>query len=53
MSNRIELTRTNLLERLTGEVRSPDGPGAFTKSFNETLIAEVRANDGVLFGRWQ
>jgi deazaflavin-dependent oxidoreductase (nitroreductase family) len=50
MSNRIELTRANLLERLAGEVRSPDGPGAFTKSFNETLIAEFRANDGVLSG---
>ena len=50
MSNRIELTRENLLERLAGEVRSPEGPGTFTKSFNETLIAEFRANGGALPG---
>ena len=50
MSNRIELTRENLLERLAGEVRSPEGPGTFTKSFNETLIAEFRANGGALSG---
>ena len=50
MSNRIDLTLVNLLDGLAGEIRSPDGPGDFTKSFNETLIAEFRANNGVLSG---
>jgi deazaflavin-dependent oxidoreductase (nitroreductase family) len=50
MSDRVELTAANLLEGLAGEIRSPGGPGEFTKSFNETLIAEFRANDGVLSG---
>jgi len=50
MSERIELTMTNLLEGLAGEIRSPDGPGAFTKRYNETLIAEFRANGGALAG---
>lgn len=50
MSDHIELTRANLLEGVAGEVRSPDGSGAFTKSFNETLIAEFRSNGGVLSG---
>ena len=50
MADRIELTLENLLEGLAGEIRSPEGPGAFTKSFNEALIAEFRANGGVLSG---
>ena len=50
MPNRIELTRANLLEGLAGEIRSPDGPGAFTKSFNETLIDQFRTNGGALSG---
>ena len=50
MSNHIELTRANLLEGLAGEIRSPDGPGAFTKSFNETLIDEFLSNRGAVSG---
>ena len=50
MSNRIELTSSNLLDGLAGEIRSESGPGGFTKSFNETLIAEFRANAGQLSG---
>jgi deazaflavin-dependent oxidoreductase (nitroreductase family) len=50
MSNRIELTSSNLLDGLAGEIRSENGPGQFTKSFNETLIAEFRANAGRLSG---
>ncbi len=44
------LTITNLLEGLAGEIRSPEGPGDFTKGFNENLIAEFRANEGTLPG---
>lgn len=50
MSNEIELTLENLLEGLAGEIRSPDGPGIFTKSYNEALIADFRANSGALSG---
>ena len=50
MSNRIELTSSNLLDGLAGEIRSENGPGQFTKSFNEALIAEFRANAGRLSG---
>lgn len=50
MSNRIELTQANLLEGLAGEIRSPGGPGEFTKGFNEAFIEEFRANDGVISG---
>lgn len=46
----IDLTLANLLDGLAGEIRSPAGPGEFTKGFNETLIAEFRANGGVLAG---
>ncbi|MGD8830734.1 MAG: nitroreductase/quinone reductase family protein, partial [Pseudomonadales bacterium] len=45
-----ELTLSNLLDGLAGEIRSPTGPGGFTRSFNETLIAEFRANGGMLSG---
>ncbi len=50
MSDQVELTLSNLLEGLAGEIRSPAGPGAFTKNFNETLIAEFRANSGRISG---
>ena len=50
MSDRMELTFANLLDKLAGEIRSPDGPGAITKTFNETLISEFRANEGKLSG---
>jgi len=50
MSNSVELTLTNLLEGLASEIRSPGGPGTVTKTFNETLIAEFRANGGELKG---
>ena len=50
MSTPVELTLTNLLEGLAGEIRSPGGPGAVTKTFNETFIAEFRANGGELKG---
>jgi deazaflavin-dependent oxidoreductase (nitroreductase family) len=50
MSNRIELTQANLLDGLAGEIRSSSGPSDFTKSFNETFIAEFRSNDGVIAG---
>ena len=50
MSNRTELTFSNLLDGLAGEIRSKDGPGEFTKGFNEALIAEFRANGGTLAG---
>lgn len=53
MSNRIELTSSNLLEGLAGEIRSDSGPGGFTKNFNETLIAEFRANGGKLSGDFE
>jgi len=38
MSDRIELTLSNLLDGLAGEIRSPEGPGAITRRFNQTLI---------------
>jgi deazaflavin-dependent oxidoreductase (nitroreductase family) len=50
MTKRIELTRSNLLEGVASEVRSSDGPGAFTKDFNESLINEFRSNDGIVPG---
>ncbi len=50
MPERIELTMENLLDKLAGEIRSPAGPGAITKAFNETLIAEFRVNAGVVSG---
>jgi len=50
MSDRVELTLVNLLDKLVNEIRSPGGPGATTKSFNETLTVEFRANGGVLSG---
>ncbi|NKB97605.1 MAG: nitroreductase family deazaflavin-dependent oxidoreductase [Pseudomonadales bacterium] len=50
MSDKIDLTSGNLLEGLAGEIRSPGGPGKFTRSFNQALIAEFRANNGVLTG---
>jgi deazaflavin-dependent oxidoreductase (nitroreductase family) len=50
MTNRIELTQSNLLDGLAGEIRSSDGPGEFTKGFNEALIDEFRANGGVISG---
>jgi deazaflavin-dependent oxidoreductase (nitroreductase family) len=50
MSTKTELTSANLLEGLAGEIRSPDGPGHITKSFNEALITEFRANDGKIKG---
>lgn len=50
MSDHIDLTVANLLDGLAGEIRSPDGPGNFTKAFNQKLIAEFRANNGVLIG---
>ncbi|MPY95945.1 MAG: nitroreductase family deazaflavin-dependent oxidoreductase [Acidimicrobiia bacterium] len=45
----VELTVENL-GKLTDDVRSASGPGATTRSFNETLIAEFRANGGQLAG---
>ena len=53
MADRIELTSSNLLEGLAGEIRSESGPGGFTKSFNEALIAEFRANAGKLSGDFE
>ncbi|HEY5647602.1 MAG TPA: nitroreductase family deazaflavin-dependent oxidoreductase [Pseudomonadales bacterium] len=50
MTKRVELTLTNLLDGLAGEIRSPGGPGEVTRRFNETLIEEFRANAGVLSG---
>jgi deazaflavin-dependent oxidoreductase (nitroreductase family) len=50
MTDRIELTLKNLLDGLAGEIRSPEGPGAVTRLFNQTLIEEFRANGGRLSG---
>ena len=50
MSEPMELTQSNLLEGLAGEIRSDNGPGEFTKSFNESFVAEFRANGGVVSG---
>ena len=50
MSDEMQLTAENLLEGLAGEIRSPGGPGTFTKAFNETFIAEFRANAGIVHG---
>lgn len=50
MSDQVELTLANLLEGLAGEIRSPSGPGAFTRNFNERLIEEYRANGGIVAG---
>jgi deazaflavin-dependent oxidoreductase (nitroreductase family) len=52
MSNQVELTFSNLLDGLAGEIRSDSGPGGFTRSFNEALIAEFRANAGKLSGEF-
>lgn len=46
----MELTRENLLQGLASEIRSPSGPGNFTKAFNEALIAQFRASGGQLTG---
>jgi len=50
MSDRIELTLSNLLDGLAGEIRSPEGPGAITRRFNQTLIEAYRASGGRLSG---
>ena len=49
MTDTAELTIANL-NRMSEEVRSDGGPAAATKSFNESLIAEFRANGGQLSG---
>lgn len=49
MTDRMELTLDNLV-RMSDEVRSDSGPASTTKAFNESLIAEFRANGGKLSG---
>ena len=49
-SDRVELTQSNLLDGLAGEIRSESGPGGFTKNFNEAFIDEFRRNAGVVSG---
>ncbi len=49
MTDRMELTMGNLV-KMSEEVRSESGPADTTKSFNEALIAEFRANGGKLSG---
>jgi deazaflavin-dependent oxidoreductase (nitroreductase family) len=45
------LTLANL-DAMSNEVRSETGPGSTTRAFNEALIAEFRANAGVLSGEF-
>ena len=49
MTEPSELTIGNL-DVLSEEVRSDSGPAAATRAFNEALIAEFRANGGVIPG---
>ena len=44
-----DLTMANLTQ-MSEEVRSPAGPAAGTRVFNEALITEFRQNSGVLSG---
>ena len=50
LSDRVELTQSNLLDGLAGEIRSESGPGGFTKNFNEAFVDEFRRNEGVVSG---
>lgn len=52
MSERVELTGANL-QAMSEDVQADGGPSAITKAFNETLIAEFRANGGVLAGEFE
>lgn len=49
MTVSVELSTANLLEVLVGELRAT-GPGAYTKAFNQALIAEYRTSGGNLTG---
>lgn len=49
MADGVKLSMDNL-GRMSDDVRSANGPGSTTRVFNETLIAEFRANGGRLPG---
>lgn len=49
MTDGVELTVANL-EAMSEDVRSEGGPSETTRSFNQSLISEFRANGGVLSG---
>ena len=51
MTEPVEMTMAHL-EQMSEDVRSVEGPGRITKTFNETLIAEFRATAGKLSGEF-